>query len=842
MLPAFAEVAPIYYDEITEYTDEMLDEFGIPVEEEIGTNTKQQTPVIQKPIVAKRNVAGRSVSRATPTGNTAKVASRTNVSSRAVASSPRNAQQTPRSTVSRTVKTRTAAITTKKPSVVSRSRATTRLSRSGTTSAKVTTQSTTLNTNADTDASTSARISANGNVISGVRDYYLSSSTTSPTILTDSGNPLYISNSAGNNASRRPAVRTSGVIAKTSTLTSAEAANATDNLSAVSDLTEYCKTQYAQCMDNYCNVLDENQGKCSCSSDIQSYENLEKELTQRNEEFQDAIQKIKYIGLTAEQIETLFKETEAEIALKDEKNKDTSAIKSSLDEIKDKILNSSFGTANTNSGSDLDVTFDTSGFIQANMSSASVQTFNINSFINNGSTNVTHPRGKELFETATDRCGIAVLDACVEKGIDSDIIVNSYDLAIDKDCIEYERALKEKTTEMRNNVRNAQNVLQQARLLVAQRKNAYDLRGCVEALDECMQGEYVCGEDYTLCLDPTGKYIADGKVIPGSKPGVAGVMPTSSTTTGLANVWKYSGLGSDWQMSEFITAELKDWKPKSSSTTSNKSDIAIQLLTRIGYIEEKNGKTTNYGMCSEILNQCQNYTYETVTGGKLQYYPDNEVVRQYLSLALTKIKAKQDTILAEYAENCWTDVYTCITLNNYNETLPATNAVNKAAVASCKNEINTCMSVADAGGTADNWVANHIVTDTSVQWAIISFAKEHTPTAVANAAAETANANIIKIIPLTELGNGGILDYKNNCNPTDESDNYKVGLRCSGSTTYLMRLQSGGLCPTKFMNKKVTTGAIPTSTSWVAISDAILQYNPDISGTIRCNVTNDDAP
>jgi hypothetical protein len=43
--------------------------------------------------------------------------------------------------------------------------------------------------------------------------------------------------------------------------------------------------------------------------------------------------------------------------------------------------------------------------------------------------------------------------------------------------------------------------------------------------------------------------------------------------------------------------------------------------------------------------------------------------------------------------------------------LPATNAVNKAAVASCKNEINTCMSVADANtnySSADAWVAAHV--------------------------------------------------------------------------------------------------------------------------------------
>ena len=48
--------------------------------------------------------------------------------------------------------------------------------------------------------------------------------------------------------------------------------------------------------------------------------------------------------------------------------------------------------------------------------------------------------------------------------------------------------------------------------MVAQQKNAYDLRGCVNALDSCMQDDFVCGNDYENCLDPSGKYIVDGEL------------------------------------------------------------------------------------------------------------------------------------------------------------------------------------------------------------------------------------------------------------------------------------------------------------------------------------------
>ena len=80
----------------------------------------------------------------------------------------------------------------------------------------------------------------------------------------------------------------------------------------------------------------------------------------------------------------------------------------------------------------------------------------------------------------------------------------------------YERNLTDSNEEMSQTVRNAKSVLQRARLMVAQQKNAYDLRGCVNALDSCMQDDFVCGSDYENCIDPTGKYVVNGAIVVGS--------------------------------------------------------------------------------------------------------------------------------------------------------------------------------------------------------------------------------------------------------------------------------------------------------------------------------------
>ena len=672
ILPAFAGTTPVYRDDVVEYSDEMFDE---------SEQTNKAELTASKQVVAQRNVAGRSVSRAISAGTT-NTNSRTNTTSRAVTSSPRNAQQTQRGTISRTAKTQNASAARSQTTAQSH--------------ATVSARSASGATRTATSKPVTARAAATGNVVARGTG----------STLTDSGDPLYISNARVGTNRRSTASRNSSITVTTTpapVITTEDITETTSTLTNLAELTDYCKAQYAQCMDNYCNVLDDNQGRCSCSSNITKYEKTEKNLADLSEKFQDVVQKIKYIGLTTAQIDALFAETEAEIAMKS--SSDTSSLKNSLDAIKKKIVDVNSGKS-TSVGLLDGLSFDMSGLLDTDFSSG---IFDLNSFL--GNTKVSNQRGTSLFNTATQRCKTAVLNSCTAQGIDANVVVNSYDLAIDKQCIEYERSLNEANDEMRNNVRNAQNILQQARLLLAQKKNEYDLRGCVAALDECMQDEYVCGDDYELCLDPTGKYLANGEIVKGGIPGVAGGSSinqaevsaadinqwTSGGMYGLYSTWDYDNNKNAWSkgytenLNDYIVKKTNIWEGiyKNNNTNADGNDMATYLLRRVGYIDSKNDKT--YGMCATVLKQCQDYTYET-KGSNKKYLVNNEVIRQYLALALTKIKLKQDTILADYAETCWNDVYSCLSANNYDENNVDTTA-SKTAVNACRGDIATCMSV-----------------------------------------------------------------------------------------------------------------------------------------------------
>lgn len=699
ILPAFAEVAPVYYDEIVEYTDEMLD----------AVDPAEETPA--KEVAAPKNVSqrttiNRSTSRAISAAGT-QTSQRSGASSRAMASSSR--ATTARTTVSRTA--------TRPSNVVSRA--------SASRNANVVSRSSRANT---TVKPVTARVGTSSNPVMGA---YKNTGGSSAAYLDDTNSTYNATTSARAASNRRATARMSTGLTSVSTtpvITEEDITTTTSNLTAIAELTDYCKAQYAACMDNYCNVLDDNQGRCSCSKNVKNYEKTEQALAKATEDFQDTVQKIKYIGLSADQITALFAETEAELTMKSKS--DSSQLKTSLDSIKRKIVDASSPNASSSASN---VSLNASGLFDLDLSSG----FDLNSFLNtgnsSGTTSVSNQRGEQLFKTATNRCKTAVLNSCVAQGIDANVITNSYDLEIDKQCIAYERSLNDANSEMRQNVANAATILQQARLVLAQSKNSYDVRGCVAAIDSCMQDEYICGSDYELCLDPTGKYLANGEIVKGGTPGVSGgaivnKLPVGATqdtqapteysvdlngwtSEGMYNlysVWNYTeddgpatsstsadqdlrnpwGRGKSENLNAYIDSVLKNYWAKSNNYTSTTStdDIAVYLLRKIGYIDSKDNNKV-HGMCASIMKQCQDYTYKND-----KYQPDNEVIRQYLASALTKIKLQQDSILADYAEDCRSDVSSCLSTNGYDESNPKSSA-STTAVNACRADITTCMSV-----------------------------------------------------------------------------------------------------------------------------------------------------
>ena len=559
VLPAFAEVAPISYDEIVEYSDELIAD-DVATDAPKSDAVKQVVVPVASPSRGTSPRSGatnvRNASRVVPAGS-ATTATR-NVATRASASS-RNA------TTARTTTTRASG------SVVSRnanaSRVSARPSRAATTSAPAVSSRRATTSNA-------SRTARAGSIIQ-----------------TDTVNtPLYTGRvGVRSNAIQARMPVASGASALTSTATTSVDTDISD-LDELAQITDYCKAQYTSCMDNFCNVLDDAQGRCSCSANLKNYEKTQNALKQANEDLQDIAQQIQYIGLSSEEIETIFSETEAELAMKGKDDNSENAV--DLSRVKDMVIDVRKKTAysTTSSGA----SFDLSGLLSFDFATD----FGFDSLFGSTSdtSSISNQRGDQLYKTATARCKATVLNTCQSQGVDISVITNAYDLEIDKQCIAYERSLTDANDQLVKTVRNAQTVLQRARLMVAQKKNEYDgLRECITALDACMQDDYVCGSDYENCLDPTGKYIVNGKVIEGSTPG------DEDSTDGVYATWNYVAkddisAGNAWvgngSLKDYITTSITD---DQDDLTRPSDNMLVYLQSKIGYYDKDSNK--NYGMC-----------------------------------------------------------------------------------------------------------------------------------------------------------------------------------------------------------------------------------------------------
>ncbi|MBR5904277.1 MAG: hypothetical protein IKZ49_01955 [Alphaproteobacteria bacterium] len=457
-----------------------------------------------------------------------------------------------------------------------------------------------------------------------------------------------------------------GSVAKKQITPTAESiAEAKDILEKTADLNSTCQAQYNECMDQFCAVVDANQKRCSCSANLSRYAKAQKAVEDANLELNDVAQRIRYVGLSADEIRAIMSETEAEQAMT--KTRDNTKTRSMLEDIADMIENptSSASAFLNSSGSgtsllDMDMDF-----------SSDSMSLDTDLFGGSKSTDISNKRGKDLYNEATKRCK-SILTACEDAGGTASQISGNYDLAIDKDCAAYEQGLEKLNKTLVSNVRSANLMLQKARLSVLQNQNEYDIKECVGALEHCMVDDMVCGDNYLKCVDPTKQYIDEnGKVVLGR------------------NIAAITGLMVNYNNANINMEFLKSAEQDKDCPNQDGACIVGYLLSKIGM-----GATVkDGGLCRAVLDRCRDYTYKQ-TGKKANYNPYNEVVLNYIQRAMVNIKAAQSSIISEYASSCMADISACYNqqVNQINSWTSSASVENIYSVmtGACYNVALTC--------------------------------------------------------------------------------------------------------------------------------------------------------
>lgn len=459
-----------------------------------------------------------------------------------------------------------------------------------------------------------------------------------------------------------------------SNMTAEDITQATTRLEQTATLNKSCQAQYNECMDQFCAVIDANQGRCSCSSNLAQYTKVEEAVKEANTQLNEVAQLIRYVGLSADEIRAIMTETEAEEALSSAT--DTSETRNMLEEIEDLIRDPSSGSAyysDTSINLDMDLDF----------SSEADDIFSLDFLDTGGNTSFSNLRGRDLYNAAKKRCN-TVLNQCKGAGATIAQVTGNYDLAIDKDCIAYEQGLKKMNETLVSNVRSANRMLQKARLAVLQNKNQYDAKGCIGALETCMKDDMVCGDDYFKCVDPTKVYIDEnGDVVLGQK-----ISNITAFMTGYNNAKIDKDFLSNAYSSQNVDAASCSADPTGSPAIGGNdgSCVAKYLLQKIGTKQN----VTDEGLCRAVLDKCQRYTYNS-SG---EYNPYNDIVVNYVQRALVNIRAAQHRVISDYASSCMVDIAQCYNqqvsqVNSWSSNA-SVNSIYNIMRGACRNVALTC--------------------------------------------------------------------------------------------------------------------------------------------------------
>ena len=249
---------------------------------------------------------------------------------------------------------------------------------------------------------------------------------------------------------------------------------------------EQCKTAYFTCMDQFCQLKNDEYRRCSCSERVTSLEAAKQDLTQASEQLTAFNENLDIVGKTAAQAAAMNTESDGEKAL----TKDNSASKALLTAIMNtirgtdgRVEHSKFSDLNS-----LDLSFDTANSFGTSDVGQTIASYN----------------GVALYSAVYPQCRNAVKNNCNDASLQR--AVNAYLMAIEQDCNTVQTAITNKQKATHAAIRESSSMLDMARAENHKNMNSDDIATCLANVESAILAEDVCGKNYHKCLD-NGEYI-----------------------------------------------------------------------------------------------------------------------------------------------------------------------------------------------------------------------------------------------------------------------------------------------------------------------------------------------
>ncbi len=264
---------------------------------------------------------------------------------------------------------------------------------------------------------------------------------------------------------------------------------ATSAATAVAGNYKKCREVYYDCMDEFCANKDTQLKRCACSSRVNEFDGIKKQLANVDDKMLDFNQRLLTVNMDKEDAVAMFKATEGEMAFNNQQ--DMSESKKILDEIASK----------------LNTKFDSSNFDQ-NLSALS-WSLNADSAFDTVDSmmgaSTTTKSGTGLYSAALPVCREMAMEVCTED--EFAIAQSGYQMAIEQDCNTVAKSFETQTDQALGKIREGAALLDMSRLDIYQKRNSDDILTCKKKMLDMLSDASVCGKDLGRCLDISGRYI-----------------------------------------------------------------------------------------------------------------------------------------------------------------------------------------------------------------------------------------------------------------------------------------------------------------------------------------------
>lgn len=431
-----------------------------------------------------------------------------------------------------------------------------------------------------------------------------------------------------------PRTTTTTSTARSATTVSPRAATNTTTVDLTETRTgaayEQCKNAYFSCMDQFCQLKNDDYRRCSCSDRVLELAEIRDVMQDAGDQLTVFNENLDTVGMTAAQASAMKTASEGENALTSDKSASKALLQAIMNSIRgeDSTVGGKFTDLNS-----INISFDTANAFGTLDAGAAIAAYN----------------GKNLYTAVYPQCRNAVRADCNDASLQR--AINAYLMAIEQDCNTVQTAIETTQKQMKSAVRESSAMLDLARVENRRNHNSDDITTCVNNVESAILSEEVCGANYHKCLD-NGEFID----ISTGKP-IAGVEKFYE----LENLLKFAdGVGaSEQQLSKvksnrtfvqnFEKRTKKFAQPALDKCTEQADTVWAEYLDKallsIYYAQKSKVAEIKQG-CFDFVSTCYMNGEAGLTAAMKELAGDDSIVLQPDKVTLTK------TMCSDYINSC----------------------------------------------------------------------------------------------------------------------------------------------------------------------------------------------